>query len=112
MLARWWQLVASVVTLNRLYWAMRAVSNRCIPTAIKTASKVGVLIDCYFVDCRPGAHWGDTEQVVARCRYPVASGVALVMPHWAMPSVLLGRTTKAIKTAGGRGAFVIWFDPG
>jgi hypothetical protein len=30
----------------------------------------------------------------------VASGVALDMLHWAMPSILLQRTTVAIKTAG------------
>jgi hypothetical protein len=36
----------------------------------------------------------------------VASGLALDMPHQAMPSVLLRRTTVAIKMAGGQGAFI------
>ncbi len=36
----------------------------------------------------------------------MASGVALDMPHWMMPSVLLWRTAMAIETAGRRGAFV------
>jgi hypothetical protein len=85
---------------------MRKVSYRCIAMVIKTASKVGVLFDCCFVDCCPGGRWGDTEQVGARCRHPVASGVALDMPQWAMPSVLLRRTVVAIETAGGQGAFV------
>jgi hypothetical protein len=59
-----------------------------------------------FVCCCPGGRWGNTEWVVARWRQPVASGVALDMPHWTMPSVLLRRTAMAIKTAGRRGAFV------
>ena len=105
-LARWWHPVASSEALNHLYRAMCVVSYRCIAMAIKTASKVGVLFDCYFVDCCPGGRWGNMEQIGARCRHPVAYGVALDMPHWAMPSVLLRRTAVAIETASGRGAFV------
>jgi hypothetical protein len=37
---------------------------------------------------------------------PVASGVALDMPHQAMPSVLLWRTAVAIEMASGQDAFV------
>ena len=96
----------AIVALNHLYWAIGAVLYCCIVMAIKTASKVGVLFDCCFVDCCPGGRWGDTEQVVARCRRPVASGVAVDMLHRAMPSVSLRRTSMAVKTAGGRGAFV------
>jgi hypothetical protein len=66
----------------------------------QTASKMGVLFDCCFVDCCPGGRWGNMEQVVARCRRPGASGVAMDMPHRAMPSVLLRRTSMAVKTAG------------
>jgi len=40
---------------------MHAVSYRCIAMAIKTASKVGVLFDCCFVDCCPNGRWGDME---------------------------------------------------
>jgi hypothetical protein len=68
---------------------------------IKTASFVGVFVDYCLFACCPGGCWGDTEQVVARWWHPVASGVALDMPHWAMPSVLLQRTAVAIETAGG-----------
>jgi hypothetical protein len=74
--------------------------------AIDLATFLGAFVDCCLFACCPGSRWGDTEQVVAQCRCPVASGVALNIPHWAMPSLLLRRTAVAIKTAGGRGAFV------
>ena len=105
-LARWWHPVASGVALNMPHRAMSAVSYRRMTMAIKTASFAGVFVDCCFFACCPGGRWGDTERVLARCRHPVASGVALIMPHWVMPSELLRRTAMAIKTAGGRGAFV------
>ena len=35
--------------------------------------------------CCPGGRRGNTEPVVTRWRRPVASGVAMVMLHWAMP---------------------------
>jgi hypothetical protein len=72
-----------------------------IAMAIKMASFVGVFVDCCWFSCCPGGRWGNTERVVAQWWHPVASGVALDMPHWAMPSVLLRRTTVAIKTASG-----------
>ncbi len=105
-LARWQRLVASNKALNLLHRAMCAVTYRRIAMAIKTASFFGVFVDCCLFACCPGGRWGDTEQVVAQCRRLVASGVALDMPHWAMPSVLLWRTAVAIETACGRGAFV------
>ncbi len=105
-LAQWWHPVASSEALNHLYWEMCAVSCRYIAMAIKTASIVGVLFVCCFVDCCPGRRWGNTERVGARCRHKVAYRVALDMPHWAMPSVLLQCTAVAIETTGGRGAFV------
>ncbi len=49
---------------------------------------------------------GDTEQVVARCQHPVASRVALNMPHWAMPRSLLQRVCMSIKIACNGGTFV------
>jgi hypothetical protein len=106
MLAQWRRLVASNKALNLLHWAMCTVTYRRIAMAIKTARFLGVFVDCCLFVCCPGSHWGDTEQVVTRCRRPVASGVALDMPHWTMLSVLLWHTVVAIKTAGGRGAFV------
>jgi hypothetical protein len=68
----------------------------------------GVFVDCCLYACCPGGCWGDTEQVVAQCRRPVASGVALDMPHQAMPSVLPVCTAVAIETANNGGhSFVI-----
>jgi hypothetical protein len=60
---------------------------------------------CPFVCCWPGGNWGNTEQVVAWWRHPVASGVALDMLYRAMPSVSLRRTTMAIKTTNNGGTF-------
>jgi hypothetical protein len=100
-LARWRHLVASNKALNLNHQAMYAVTYRRIAMAIETASFIGVFVDCCLFACCPGSRWGDTERVVTRCQRPVASGVALDMTHWAMPSVLLWRTTVAIKTAGG-----------
>ncbi len=99
--------MASNKALNLLHQAIRAVTYRRIAMAIKTASFFGVFVDCCLFACCPGGRWGNMEQVVARCRHPVASGVALDMLHWAMPSVLLRRTAVAIKTASKRGAFVL-----
>jgi hypothetical protein len=78
---------------------MHLVLYRSTAAAIKTASKVGPFFHCRFVCCCPGGRLGDTEQAVARWWHPVASGVALDMPHWVMPSMLLWRTTIAIKMA-------------
>ena len=66
----------------------------------------GYILHCCFVDCRPGGHRGDTEQVVAQWRRSVASGEALVMLHRAMRSVLHRRTAMAIEIAHNGGAFV------
>ncbi len=93
--------MASSEALDLLHRAMCAVTYQRIAMAIKMASFAGVFVDCCLYACCPGGHWGDTEQVVARCQHPVASGVALDMPHWAVPSVLLRRTAMAIETAGG-----------
>jgi hypothetical protein len=88
-LARWRCPVASSEALDLLHWAVRMVTYRRITMAIKMASFAGVFFDFCLYACCPGSRWGDTEQVVAQCRRPVASGVAVDMPHWAMPSVLL-----------------------
>ncbi len=105
-LAQWWRPVASSEALDLLHWAMHAVTYQRIAMAIKTASFVGVFVDCCLFACCPGGPWGDTKWVVAQCRRSVASEVALDMPHWALLSVLLRRTAMAIETAGGWGAFV------
>ncbi len=107
-LAQWWRPVASSEALDLLHRAMHAVTYRRIATAIKTAIFVGVFVDCCLYACCPGGRWGDLEQVVTRCRHPLASGVALDMLHRAMPSVLPGRTAVAIEMANNRGhSFVI-----
>jgi hypothetical protein len=102
-LARWWHPIASSKALDLFHWAMRVVTYRRIAMAIKMASFVGVFVDCCLFACCPGGCWGDTEQVVAQCRHPVASGVALDMLHWAMHLVLRQRTAMVIKTANNRG---------
>jgi hypothetical protein len=100
-LAQWRRLVASNKALNLLYWAMHMVLYQHTAGAIKMASLLGTFFRRRFVCCCPGGRWGDTEQVVTRWQRLVASGVALDMPHWAMPSVLLQRTTVAIEMAVG-----------
>jgi hypothetical protein len=107
-LAQWRHPVTSSEALDLLHRAMHAVTYRRIAMAIKMASFSGVFVDCCLYACCPGGRWGDTEQVVTRCRRPVASGVALDMSHWAMLSVLLKRTAAAIKMANNGGhSFVI-----
>ncbi len=105
-LARWWGLVASNKALNLLHRAMCMVTYRRIAMAIKMATFLGVFVDCCMFACCPGGRWGNTEQVVTRCRRPVASRVALDMPHRAMPSVLLQRIRKAFKKDHDGGEFV------
>jgi hypothetical protein len=85
---------------------MGTVLYRRIAMAIKTASKVGVLFDCHFVDCRPGGCRGNAEQVVARWRLPGASSVALDLLHRAMPRASLQHVCMAIKMACNRGTHV------
>jgi hypothetical protein len=77
--------------------------------AINLVTFLESFVDCCLFACCPGGRWGNTEQVVARCRRPVASGVALDMPHQAMPSVLLRRIRKAFETGrnGGFHLFII-----
>ncbi len=91
--------------LNFLHQAMCTVPYRRIAMAIDLATFLGAFVDCCMFTCCPGGRWGNTEQVVAQCRHPVASGVALDMPHWVMPSVSPGCTAVAIKMANNGGAF-------
>jgi hypothetical protein len=103
---RWQHPVASSEALDLLHWRMCAVTHWRIAMATKTASKVSVFVHCFLFACCPGSRWGNTEQVVVRWWRPAASKVALDMLHWAMPSVLLQRTTMAIEMANNGGAFV------
>jgi hypothetical protein len=59
-LAQWRRPVASSKALDLLHWAMHAVTHRRLAMAIKTASFVGVFVDCCLFACCPGSHWGDT----------------------------------------------------
>ncbi len=102
-LAQWWSLLASYKAPNLLYWAMQAVLHRRTAAAIEMASHFGTFFCDHFVCCCPGRRWGNTEQVVARSRRPVASGVALDMLHWAMRFVSHQQTAMAIKMANNRG---------
>jgi hypothetical protein len=85
---------------------MCAVTYRRIAMAIDLATFLESFVDCCLFAFCPGSRWGNTEQVVAQCRHPVASGIALAMPHWEMPSVLLRRIRKAFETGRDRGAFI------
>ncbi len=96
--------MASTKAPDLLHQAMHVVWYRCIAMAIKMASKVGHL----FVVVLFAVALAAAEPVVAQWRRPVASGVALNMPHWAMPFVLLQCTAKAIEMADNRGAFVYY----
>jgi hypothetical protein len=84
---------------------MHAVLYRRTTAAINMATFLGVFVDCCLFACCSGGRWGNTEQVVARLRHPVASEVALDMPHRAMPSVSPQRIRKAFETSRLGGAF-------
>jgi hypothetical protein len=79
---------------------------RPITIAIKTATFLGVFVDCCLFACCPGGCWGNTEQVVAQWRLPGASSVALILLHQAMPRSLLQRVRMAIEMACDGGTFV------
>ncbi len=104
-LPQWRRPVTSIEALDLLHWVMRAVRYRRIAMAIKMAIFAHVFVDCCLYACCPGGCWGNMEQVVAWCRHPVASVVALDTLHWAMPSVLLRRICKAFKIGRNGGAF-------
>jgi hypothetical protein len=104
-LAQWQRPVPSTKALDLLDWVIHAVLYWCTTTAIEIAIKVGLFCCCPVICCCPGSRWCNTEQVVAQWWCPVASRVALDMPHWAMPPVLLRCTAVAIKMANNGGLF-------
>jgi hypothetical protein len=59
-LAQWRWPVASSEALDLLHWEMRAVMYRRIAMAIKTATFLGVFVDCCLFACCPGGRWGNT----------------------------------------------------
>ena len=105
-LAQWQHPVASSEALDLLHWGMHTVTYRRIAMAINTANKVDVFFHRHLFACCLDGRWGNLEQVVAQWQCPVASKVALDMPHWVTPSVLPGRIAVAIKMANDGGAFV------
>jgi hypothetical protein len=102
-LTQWGHLVASNKVLDLLYWAMRTVLYWRTASAIQMAILFGTFFCRCFICCCPGGRWGNTEQVVARWRRPVASRVALDMLHWVMCFVLHRHTAMAIKTTNNGG---------
>jgi hypothetical protein len=85
---------------------MCTVTYRRIAMAINLATFLESFVDCCLFACCPGGRWGNTEQVVTQCQRSVASGVALDMTHWAIPSVLLGASIRPSK----RSATEVHFD--
>ena len=72
----------------------------------RNGQQSGYMLHHCCVNYHPGGCClGNTEQVVARWRRPVAYGEALVMLHWAMCSILHRRTAMAIKMVRNGGAF-------
>ena len=66
----------------------------------------GYILHIWFVFCHPGGRRGNTEQVVAWWRHPVALAVALDMLHQAMPHISLQRLCMTIKMSCNGGTFV------
>jgi hypothetical protein len=78
---------------------MCAVTYQGITMAINLATFLESFVDCCLFFCCPGGRWGSMELVVAQCRHPGASSVALDFLNWAMPSALLQRVRMAIEMA-------------
>jgi hypothetical protein len=52
--------VSSSEAQELLHQAMCAVTYQHIAMAIKTATFLGVFVDCCLFACCPGGRWGDT----------------------------------------------------
>ncbi len=78
---------------------MCAVTYQRIAMAINLSTFLESFVDCCLFFCCSGGRWGNTELVVARCRRPEASSVALDLLNQAMPGALLQRVRMAIKMA-------------
>jgi hypothetical protein len=111
-LAQWCQPVASVVALDPLYWAMRAVLYRRTTTAIKMASKYGALFVVFFLHATP------LSAGMIRSKYLPDGGVQwliVITPdplHQAMYAALQRRIITAIKTSHNGGVLfhIVDFD--
>jgi hypothetical protein len=60
-LAQWQHPVVSSEALDLLHQGMCAVTYRGIAMAIKTATFLGVFVDCCLFASCPGGRWGNTE---------------------------------------------------
>ncbi len=109
LLAQWRRPVVSSEALDLLHQTMRVIFYRRLAMAIKTASKVGVCLCCYFVCCCPGGCWGNTKWVVARWQCQVATSIALHILHRAMRFALHQRIHTAFKMGRDRGT--VWCHP-
>jgi hypothetical protein len=72
----------------------------------QNGQQIGYVLHRHYVDCCPGGRRGNTKQVVAQWRCPVASSEALVMLNWAMCTVSLQCIRVAIEMVCDGGAFV------
>ncbi len=83
-LARWRQPVASGVALVRLHRAMRLISYRRTAMASETAGKYDAFSSFFCLHSNPVIRRGNTVQILAQWRLPVAYGVAMNSLHRAM----------------------------
>jgi hypothetical protein len=72
---------------------------RRIAMAIDSATFLESFVDCCLFFCCPGGRWGHTELIVARCRRPGASSVAMDLLNRAMTRASLQRVRMAIEMA-------------
>ncbi len=80
--------MASLVASDPLHQVMRLVSYWCITMASKMAGKYGAFSPL-FLHPNLLVHRGNTEQILARWRRPVASVVALDPLHWEVRTSVL-----------------------
>jgi hypothetical protein len=59
-LAQWQRPVPFSEALDLPHWAMHTITYWRIAMAIKTATFLGVFVDCCLFACCPGSRWGNT----------------------------------------------------
>jgi hypothetical protein len=85
---------------------MCTVTYQRIGMAINLATFLESFVDCCLFFCCPGGRWGNTELVVAQCRHPGASSVALDLLNRVMLRALIQRIRMAIKKARNGGVLL------
>ncbi len=80
---------------------------RRIAMAINLATFIELFVDCCLFFCCPGSRWGNTELVVAQCRRPGTSSVALDLLNWVMSCALLQCVRMAIEMARNGGVLLL-----